>query len=139
VVTFSSKWHFRGWFVSLVAALALACSSSGDDDDSVVSGAATGATCPENSTLTYENWALPFFSSYCLRCHSKNLAEGQRNGAPLTYNWDDIDSVRAHLADIDLMAAASANVVNTEMPLTPPDPPVSERRKLGEWLACGAP
>jgi uncharacterized membrane protein len=116
-----------------------ACSDNASDPPPVKTGVATGATCPSDSTLTYESWALDFFGNYCLRCHSKALAPGQRNGAPVGFDWDDIDSVRLHAEEMDLMAAASNSVVNTQMPLNPPDPPTSERRKLGEWLACGAP
>ena len=115
------------------------CSDPDPPPAAVKSGVPTDATCPPNSTLTYDGWALGFFENYCLRCHSKELGQGQRNGAPLNYNWDDLDSVRDHAPELDLMAAASSTVVNTTMPLTPPNPPVSERRRLGEWLACGAP
>jgi hypothetical protein len=95
--------------------------------------------CPPSSTLTYEIWALDFFGRYCLRCHSETLGEGERSGAPLRYDWDDIDRVRDHRDEMDLMAAASEHVVNHAMPPSDPRPPTSERRKLGEWLACGAP
>lgn len=134
--------HFSWAKLVLRGGLALGvfgCSDGDPPPSTVKSGAATGATCPPNSTLTYDSWALEFFDNYCLRCHSKELGQGQRNGAPLGYNWDDIDSVREHITEIDLMAAASSSVVNTTMPLNPPDPPTSERRRLGEWLACGAP
>ena len=134
-----SSWVFRSILGGVVASL-VSCSdpSPAPDPAPVLSGVATGATCPASSTLTYESWALGFFGNYCLRCHSMALGQGERTGAPLGYNWDDIDSVRAHSEEIDLMAAASSTVVNTEMPYNPPDPPVSERKKLGEWLACGA-
>jgi len=105
----------------------------------VLSGVATDSVCPGSSTLTYESWASSFFASYCTRCHSKAKDETERNGAPIGYNWDDIDSIRTHRSQIDLMAAASEQVVNHEMPPSDPRPPTSERRKLGEWLACGAP
>ena len=116
-----------------------ACSDAETPPAAVASGVETGSICPASSTLTYDNWGLDFFGRYCLRCHSVNKGDGERSGAPTGYNWDDIDSVRAHADDIDLMAAASEHVVNHEMPPSDPAPPTSERRKLGQWLACGAP
>lgn len=116
-----------------------ACSDPDPPPPPVLSGVPTDAVCPDGSKLTYESWASGFFASYCTRCHSKARDEGQRNGAPLGYNWDDINSVRAHKDEIDLMAAASVEVVNHEMPPSDPRPPTSERQKLGEWLACDAP
>jgi len=116
-----------------------ACSDADTPSSPVTSGVATGAVCPPSSSLTYENWGLDFFGRYCLRCHSMALGSGERNGAPSGYNWDDLNSVRAHASNIDLMAAASEHVVNHEMPPGEPVPVTSERRKLGEWLACGAP
>jgi hypothetical protein len=117
----------------------VACSDPEPEPPPVLSGVATGSVCPSESKLTYDSWASGFFASYCTRCHSTTRAADQRNGAPVGYNWDDIDSVRAHQAQIDLMAAASMDVVNHEMPPSDPRPATSERQKLGEWLACDAP
>ncbi len=47
--------------------------------------------------------------------------------------------IRDQLDDIDTIAAAGPDAVNTEMPPDTPAPTEEERRKLGEWLACGAP
>jgi hypothetical protein len=46
--------------------------------------------------------------------------------------------VRA-LEEIDLRAAAGPDAVNEDMPRSYPVPSTLERRRLGEWLACGAP
>jgi hypothetical protein len=142
VLVLSVTSHFSWASCCLLGGLVVGVSGCSDEDpppQTVKSGVATGATCPPNSTLTYESWALGFFEDYCLRCHSQELGQGERNGAPLSYNWDDLDRVREHIPEMDLMAAASSTVVNTTMPLSAPAPPVSERRRLGEWLACGAP
>jgi len=138
LVTIHFSWGSRLCLGALALGL-FGCSDPDEPPPAVKSGVATGATCPPNSTLSYEGWALGFFGNYCLRCHSKELGQGERNGAPLGYNWDDLESVRTHATEMDLMAAASSTVVNTTMPLNPPNPPTSERRRLGEWLACGAP
>ena len=51
---------------------------------------------------------------------------------------DTVEQIRAQADEIDKNAAAGPNAVNTTMPESGA---VSEadRRKLGEWLACGAP
>lgn len=133
----ATRW-FRLLFLGLLSELS-ACSDPEPPKEPVLSGVATDSVCPAGSTLTYESWASDFFASYCTRCHSKTREGDARNGAPDGYNWDDVNSVRAHQSQIDLMAAASVEVVNHEMPPSDPRPPTSERRKLGEWLACGAP
>jgi hypothetical protein len=46
--------------------------------------------------------------------------------------------VRAQASAIDKAAAAGPSTVNTYMP-EGSSVDTAERRKLGEWLACGAP
>jgi cytochrome c5 len=127
--------------VALVAGVSsLAC---GDDEaEPPVAedpGPSTGSTCPPEPTLTYENFGSDFFASYCTRCHSSELSGPDRHGAPVGYNWDEIETVREHADLIDKMAAAGPDAVNTTMPLGNPRPAVEEREQLGEWLECGAP
>jgi hypothetical protein len=104
----------------LTAALAVpACDRDNDDDEG---GPPTGADCPPRST----------------RCHASSRAGAQRHGAPRGYDFDTVAGVRKHLDDIDRMAAAGPDATNAIMPPNGPRPSVAERRKLGEWLACGA-
>jgi hypothetical protein len=118
----------------------LACSEADPAEPRRLPSSSTGATCPSTSTITYEGWALPFFESYCLRCHSvTRTAQDDRHGATLGANWDDLNSVRDFADEIDAFAAAGPKGVNAEMPPSGPFPTTDERRKLGEWLACGAP
>lgn len=93
-------------------------------------GDSTGSTCPSDSTLTYANFGQAFIQSHCLACHSASGPESPK--------LDTIAQVRAAKGDIDRAAAAGPNAVNTYMPdgLSVDE---AERRKLGEWLACGAP
>ncbi|MFL5318936.1 MAG: c-type cytochrome [Myxococcaceae bacterium] len=102
-------------------------------------GDPTNAFCPLNSQLTYANFGRAFMQKNCTGCHASYLSGAARHGAPLEHNFDEQWTVRDHLDHIDQVAAASASVVNTDMPPTPPIPSEEERRKLGEWLACGAP
>jgi mono/diheme cytochrome c family protein len=103
----------------------LATSACGGDD-----GKATGSTCPNDSTLTYANFGQAFFQTNCLVCHGSKGPESPK--------FDTVAQIRADTADIDKNAAAGPDAVNTIMPETG-SVAEAERRKLGEWLACGAP
>jgi uncharacterized membrane protein len=104
------------------AALLVACGSGPGD--------ATGSTCPTDSTLTYTNFGQTFVQSHCLACHSATGPESPK--------LDTLAQVRAASSDIDRSAAAGPSGVNTYMP-EGASVDEAERRKLGEWLACGAP
>ena len=93
-------------------------------------GDATGSTCPTDSTLTYANFGQDFMQQHCLVCHSAS--------GPQSPKFDTIAQIRAASGDIDRAAAAGPNGVNTFMP-DGSSVDEAERRKLGEWLACGAP
>ena len=93
------------------------------------SGGSSGATCPTNSTLTYDNFGRQFFATYCDHCH----ANGTRPAL------STLAQIRADTTSIDSQAAAGASSVNTAMPQGNPTPTEAARRQLGEWLACGAP
>lgn len=103
-----------------------AVSACGGDE----AGEATGSACPDDASLTYDSFGQAFFQTNCLVCHS---AKG-----PQSPKFDTVEQIRANISEIDKEAAAGPNGVNTAMP---EDGSVSEadRRKLGEWLACGAP
>ena len=92
---------------------------------------ATGSTCPTGSTLTYDTFGKAFIATNCARCHSTS----GRKQSPL---FDTVEQIRANRAEIDREAAAGPKAVNDDMP-DDGDIAESERRKLGEWLACGAP
>lgn len=109
----------------LTAAGAASLSACGDD-----TGSATGSTCPTEQTLKYDNFGQAFIQNHCLSCHS--------SGGPESPKLDTQAQIQAHIADIDKAAAAGPNVVNTYMP-EGSSVDEAERRKLGEWLACGAP
>lgn len=107
----------------LVAALGLtAC--GGDDEET------TGTSCPTDSTLTYDNFGMAFFEEHCVSCHGP--------AAPQTPKLGTLAQIRANSSRIDAVAAAGPKGVNTFMPQGM-SVPTSEREKLGEWLACGAP
>jgi hypothetical protein len=100
----------------------------------------SGATCPPNSALTYDNFGRAFMDAYCTRCHSSMLQGAERNGAPSDHDFDTLLWLRAtDTRHIDEMAAAGPAHVNTAMPPSDPRPSTSEREQLGEWLACEMP
>ena len=107
----------------LAALFAAGCGGGGPGD-------ATGSTCPTSSTLSYENFGQTFMQSNCLACHAKTGPESPK--------FDSVEQIRASIGDIDKSAAAGPNAVNTFMP-DGSSVAEAERRKLGEWLACGAP
>ncbi len=102
-------------------------------------GTPSGAECPEDSSVNWENFGKNFMESYCTRCHSGALAGSARNGAPADHNFESLELVQEQLEHIDTQAAAGPSVVNVEMPIGEPTPTDAERRQLGEWVACGAP
>ena len=115
--------HIRFALALMVGALGLA--ACGDD-----LGDPTGSTCPADSTLTYDNFGKEFVQSHCLACHSA--------AGPESPKLDTLDLIRGHASDVDRAAAAGPSAVNTFMP-EGSSVDEAERRKLGEWLACGAP
>jgi hypothetical protein len=107
--------------VSALAIVATACGQNGLGD-------ATGATCPTGSTLTYENFGKAFFDHNCNDCHASKESPHFTSQAV----------IQANRSDIDRAAASGPNATNTYMP-DDGDLSDAERKKLGEWLACGAP
>jgi len=108
--------------VALISLLPLACGSGPGDP--------TGSTCPTDSTLSYANFGQAFMADHCLSCH--------RAGGPETPTLSTLEQIRQNSDVIDRSAAAGPNAVNSYMP-DGGSVAESERRKLGEWLACGAP
>lgn len=101
---------------------------------------ATGSACPDDSQISYETFAASFMQRYCTRCHAASLRSSARQGAPSDHNFDTLDGLRmTEAAHLDEQAAAGPERVNTAMPPSGPKPSDEERRKLGEWLACGMP
>jgi uncharacterized membrane protein len=88
---------------------------------------------PEGTKLTYESFGRDFLAESCQTCHGQSSSD--RKGAPSSFDFGTLASVREHEARIFARAAAD----NTTMPPGPDDPPSSQRYKLAEWLACGAP
>lgn len=124
-----------GLLAALLPLVALpACEDDHDDD-----GTPSGATCPQDSTLTWENFGQAFMDTYCNRCHGSSVKGADRQGAPSDHNFDTRELVQEMIDHIDETSAAGPKITNTAMPIGAPTPTDEERRKLGEWLACDAP
>ncbi len=104
-------------------------------------GQATGATCPQGSTLTYDSFGKGFMSAYCTSCHASTLTGAARQRAPGDHNFDTLALIKQNpLSHLDAQSAGGPKAVNTIMPPRGSRAPTeAERKQLGEWLACGAP
>jgi cytochrome c5 len=112
------------WVLAWLATSAgLGCSA---DDNAET----TGTACPQDSALTYDTFGRAFFEEHCLSCHG--------SGGPQSPKLTTLPQIRERSSRIDALAAAGPDGVNTAMPPVG-SVEVSERKKLGEWLACGAP
>lgn len=103
----------------LAAAAVTACVGEPIDDH---------ACPPGGTTDSYENFGAEFFGDWCVRCH------GGANGYS-SRSFTTVDSIRAQKDRIFINAAGD----NTTMPPGPDGPDASERARLADWLACGAP
>jgi uncharacterized membrane protein len=86
------------------------------------------ATCPPNTTLNYVDFGKPLIDKSCSGsdCHTMG---GSKGGISL----DGIGNVQKYKAEVYNAAAAD----NTKMPQGR-SMSSDERKKLGDWLACGA-
>lgn len=98
----------------------------------------TDSTCPTETPPTWDNFGKGFVEAYCQRCHSSSRQGESRYTAPDDVNFDSVEQVRAHLDDIDSLAAFGPAARNVVMPPTGSRPTAEERTRLGQWLACEA-
>jgi uncharacterized membrane protein len=133
----------KSWYRATALGVLLLGSQMGHggccEGEEEVFGPPTEATCPQGSTLTYNNFGKQFMESYCTRCHSSELTGAARNGAPSFHDFDTLFGIKAVSDHIDETAAAGPAAVNEGMPEGNPKPTLMERNQLGEWIACGMP
>jgi cytochrome c5 len=121
-------------------AFAITALSSCGSDKAEADEGPSGAVCPTDSALTYDNFGKAFMEDYCTRCHRSALTGAARNGAPSDHNFDTLALIKdTEPEHLDEEAAGGATRVNTGMPPSGAMPTEAERRKLGEWLKCGTP
>lgn len=119
----------RRWLISLVALAACG-------DDPV--GKDTGSTCPTTDPPTYASFGQTFFTTYCTECHAQGKLGTDRQGAPVTIDFDTRSGVRENTSRIDQQAAFGPAAMNHLMPQDghDPVPTDAERVRLGEYIAC---
>ena len=97
-------------------------------------GLIEGRPCPPDNTTNYANTGAPILISWCITCHSSHVPANQRQGAPAGVDFDTAEGIREYLPRI----YARAGDDNVTMP--PIDSlTADERRRLGDWITCGAP
>ena len=121
---------------SLVALVA--CGGCNDHAHSV-EAKATGATCPQGSSLTYTSFGKAFMEKYCVSCHAASKTGAARNGAPEFHDFDTLLGIKQVADHVDLYAGAGPSATNELMPEGDPAPTLAERKQLSEWIACGLP
>jgi uncharacterized membrane protein len=100
----------------------------------------SGATCPPENRPTAQDFGRPFMENYCLSCHGASVQGKARKGAPENVNFDTLEDIRRQWKAIDSHSAAGPTATNMVMPpVYYEQPTLEERKRLGQWLACGAP
>jgi uncharacterized membrane protein len=118
----------------LHALIVIALAACGED----VVGADTASTCPPADPPTFASFGEAFFTAYCLDCHSQARTGADRNGAPVTIDFDTRSLVRENTSRIDKQAAFGPAAHNRLMPPSDHDaqPTDAERLRLGEYIGC---
>jgi hypothetical protein len=116
--------------------------TSPDDDSAVVrgedTGDAPGADTADSAApgscdwMSWDNVGQPYFKTWCTACHSADLDEAKRQGAPADCNLDTYEDVVAWAP------AIRAKLTAGTMPPTGTPPQDIEGAVL-EWLDCGTP
>jgi len=106
--------------------------------DEPVVGLDTAGSCPPTDPPSFANFGQPFFTAYCLECHSQSKAGDARSGAPVTIDFDTRSLVRENTSRIDKQAAFGPAARNRLMPPADHDaqPTDEERIRLGEYIGC---
>ncbi len=104
-------------------------SDDSDDDDDTASPGGSGdeVICG----VTFNEHIKPFLDNYCLRCHSSEVYDSQRNGAPEGSNFDTQQDFLDGAEDIRQRLLDTGG-----MPPTPPDPSHIERDDVISWIDC---
>lgn len=94
----------------------------------------TALNCPKGTSFDYDTFGEGFMLEYCTSCHSTDLEEGYRSGAPIEINLDTPELVEIWRKNILDAATGKKRTM-------PPSDHVSEEEldHLEEWLECGAP
>jgi hypothetical protein len=105
----------------------------GQDQTTDDNGETIEDACLALGAPNYENFAQPFFLTYCTGCHSSRLTSSMRQGAPVGIDFDRLDAIR-NLGERILARTVDA-------PTMPPagGPSQSQREELRHFIECGSP
>ena len=89
-------------------------------------GVDAGGAC---ASLSYESFGKAFLQKYCVGCHQ---GKAPPDGIDLT----TVANVKKNKREIEAHAVRTPRSKPMPPP-TAPQPTAAERKRLGEWLACG--
>jgi hypothetical protein len=119
----------------LLSALLLSCDGKRgepDGSDTDVPPDTALAVC-DDPMLTWEGFAQPFLTTWCLSCHGSQLVGDERHGAPVEFAFDTLEMTQP-FGELIRSVAVDSN----EMPPTDAIAP-ADRARLGDWIDCGMP
>ena len=89
--------------------------------------------CPDESIYTWENFASPLLTTWCVPCHSSAVVGEGRSGAPEGIDFDRLEDVRMWAPLILVTTGPDGSM--------PPAGGITEaeRSALAEWIACDLP
>ncbi len=90
--------------------------------------------CPNGTNLNYEGFAEPLLLEHCTSCHSQNLMEADRLGAPEGLDFDSLGGVQTWQARI--LAVVSGKKAHSFYGTTMDS---QDQGSFILWLKCGAP
>ncbi|MCB1153222.1 hypothetical protein KDL45_06195 [bacterium] len=112
-------------------ALATACVDGDDEDIDITQDPMDDGKDQVICGAEFEEDLLPFFDTYCNRCHAGDLETEYRNGAPEDLNFDTLDGV------LDQPARLRASLLDDGgQPPSAPYPLATERDNMIAWIDC---
>ena len=118
------------WTAVGLVLLSVACVKDSSSDSGEALPDSLGRCAPDNPVVWLD--VEPVFSEHCTECHSSELEDALRQGAPVGIDYDTAESSR-------LNSDRSWQMIVTEqMPLQNPVP-TEEALLVWSWLSCGGP
>ena len=106
--------------------LILACGSNEEDSASTL--------CNHDPPLSYANFGKGYIDFHCIGCHSAELPEGHRVGAPLPVNFNTYDEV---LDWAERIQDRGTRLYSDTVTMPPGGGPTSSELDMFEaWLEC---
>lgn len=122
------------WPIAVALLGVSSCKNKDGTIDTVSTTTTTTSDCSPESVLTWDTFGDAFFRTWCTVCHSTQVTDIGRQGAPVGVDFDTWEGVVENLGTIQAFALGAE-------PLMPPagGVPEADRLLLEEYLTCGAP